>query len=198
MKARARRGLTLLEVVLALLLFSMISMFLLSGHADATEAILYAEIERDMAELLRLRLDLVALEYDQYRDGASDGTFPGTVSTRILDEAKALGEDRYPGYRWEVEITEVVGAGSEGTVEIEGGEVHDVLFAEEGTGSETEDPDEGAEMRQADEVDLMLLIRVTIYPPNFDEASEEERTAALRPRSAWTAIHLPPDEEENQ
>ncbi len=191
----AARGLTLLEVVLALLLFSLITMFMLSGQADAAEAVSQAEVERDMAELLRLRLDLVTLEFEKYRDGAEGGEFPANISTTLFDEQKEL-EGRYEGYTWEVEIKEVVGAGAEGNVEIEGGETHEVLFSEEGTGSDTDDPSEDAEMRQPGDVDLMLFIRVTIYPPSYEELPEDEMTAAMRPRSAWTAVHLPPDEED--
>ena len=193
---RSAHGLTLLEVVLALLLFSLIGMFMLSGQADATDAVTQAEVERDMAELLRLRLDMVALEYAKYRDGTDAGNFPANVSTAIFDESKEL-DDRYEGYRWELEIKEVVGAGAEGSVEIEGGDVYDVLFSEEGTGSDTDDPTEGAEMRQPSEVDLMLFIRVTVYPPGYDDSTQEEQARALRPRSAWTAIYLPPEEDED-
>ena len=145
------RGLTLLEVVISLLLFSMMSMFLLSGHARATDLVLRAEIEREMAELLRLRVDLIALEYEDYRDGPDAGEFPSRVSTRIVDEEKVLG-DRYAGYRWEVELQEVIGAGAGGAVEIEGGDTHDLLFPEEGTGtSDSPDDELSSEVVQPDQ-----------------------------------------------
>jgi len=187
------RGLTLLEVVIALLLFAMMAMFLLSGQARAADAILRARIEREMAELLRLRLDLAALEYEEYREGTTEGEFPSDVSSRIVDEAEALG-DRFEGYRWEVTITETIGAGAASTVEIEGGESHELLFTEEGSAAED---DEDATSVQAEEVDRMIYILVTVYPPRYDELTEEERAdAGMQARSAWTAVHLPPDESE--
>ena len=191
------RGLTLLEVVIALLLFSMMAMFLLSGQARAADAILRAQIEREMAELLRLRLDLAALEYEEYREGTTDGDFPSDVSSRIIDEEEVLG-DRFEGYRWEGTVTETIGAGAASTVEIEGGDQHDLLFAEEGS-TVSEDDGEEATSVQAEEVDRMVFILVTIYPPRYDELSEEERAdAGMRARSAWTAVHLPPEETEGQ
>jgi len=190
------RGLTLLEVVIALLLFAMMSTMLLSGQATSSDEVLRAEIQRDMAELLRLRLDLVALEYEAYRNGQTEGEFPAHVSTRILDEEKVLG-DRYAGYTWSVEMKEVVGAGSTGRVEVEGGDALDVLFAEEGGGTEAQDEEEAGTPVQADEVDKMLFIRVTVYPPNYEESvSQEEADRVLMPHSAWTAIYLPPDDTE--
>lgn len=202
MDAERVRGLTLLEVVIALMLFSLMAMVLLSGHAAASEEILRAEQERDMAELLRLRLDMIALQYEDYRDGSTEGEFPARISDRLLDEEKVLG-DRFAGYRWEFEMHEVVAAGAEGRVEIEGGDTLDVLFPEEGGGTESTD-DELGSVVQPDEIDKMLYIRVTVYPPNYEEEpevpEEGERVAPVRPRSAWTAIHLPPDEttEENR
>ena len=188
------RGLTLLEVVIALLLFSMMAMFLLSGQARAADAILRARIEREMAELLRLRLDLAALEYEEYREGTTEGEFPSDVSSRILEEDEVLG-DRFEGYRWEVTITETIGAGAASTVEVDGGDTHDLLFAEEGAA--VEDGEEEATSVQAEEVDRMVFIMVTVYPPRYDELTEEERAdAGMRARSAWTAVHLPPDESE--
>jgi prepilin-type N-terminal cleavage/methylation domain-containing protein len=189
------RGLTLLEVVIALLLFSLMAMFLLSGQARAADSILRARIEREMAELLRLRLDLAALEYDEYREGTTEGDFPSDVSSRILEEDEVLG-DRFEGYRWEVTITETIGAGATNTVEVEGGDQHDLLFAEEGTATEDQDDDETTTV-QAEEVDRMVFILVTVYPPRYDELTEEEREeAGMRARSAWTAVHRPPDEGE--
>jgi prepilin-type N-terminal cleavage/methylation domain-containing protein len=189
------RGLTLLEVVIALLLFSMMAMFLLSGQARAADAILRAQIEREMAELLRLRLDLAALEYEEYREGTTEGDFPSDVSSRIIDENEVLG-DRFQGYRWEVTISETIGAGAASTVEIEGGDQHDLLFAEEGSTVAEEDGEDATSV-QAEEVDRMVFILVTVYPPRYDELSEEEREdAGMRARSAWTAVHLPPEESE--
>jgi prepilin-type N-terminal cleavage/methylation domain-containing protein len=188
------RGLTLLEVVIALLLFAMMAMFLLSGQARAADAILRARIEREMAELLRLRLDLAALEYEEYREGTTEGDFPSDVSSRVLDESEVLG-DRFEGYRWEVTISETIGAGASSTVELDGRDTHDLLFAEEGTS--VEDGDEEATSVQAEEVDRMVFILVTVYPPRYDELTEEERAdAGMQARSAWTAVHQPPDESE--
>jgi len=201
--AERARGLTLLEVVIALMLFSLMAMFLLSGHANASEEILRAEQERDMAELLRLRLDMIALQYEEYRDGSTEGEFPARISDRLLDEEKILG-DRFPGYRWEFEMREVVGAGAEGRVELEGGDVLDVLFSEEGGGTEAETEDEAGAPVQPDEIDRMLYIRVTVYPPDYEEFQpspedeEGQRVAPVRPRSAWTAIHLPAEESEEE
>lgn len=189
----AESGLTLLEVVIALLLFSLMTMFLLSGHARAADAVMRAEIERDMAELLRLRIDLVALEHEEYRSGSGEGEFPANVSTRIVDEEKILG-DRFAAYRWEVIITETIGAGATGTVEVEGGESHNLLFAEEGSAAEDADVEDATV--QPEEVDKMIFIQVTVYPPRWAEMSEEERQGEVRPRTAWTAVHLPPEEGE--
>lgn len=193
--AGSQRGLTLLEVVIALLLFSVMALFLLSGHARASDAVLRAQVEREMAELLRLRIDLAALEYDEYRDRTTEGTFPGRVSTRILDEEKVLG-DYFAGYRWEVVITETIGAGASGQVQIQGGDTVGLLFEEEGGATAGED-DEG-EAKEPGEVDRMLFIQVTVYPPGYDEASPEEREEAMRPRSAWTAVYLPPEQQEGR
>jgi hypothetical protein len=183
------------------MLFSLMAMFLLSGHAAASEEVLRAEQERDMAELLRIRLDMIALQWEQYRDGSTEGEFPARVSDRLLDEEKVLA-DRFPGYRWEFEMREVVAAGAEGRVEIEGGDVIDVLFPEEGGGTEA-DEDELGSVVQPDEIDKMLYIRVTIYPPDYEEEpavpdEDGERVAPVRPRSAWTAIHLPAEESEEE
>jgi hypothetical protein len=181
----------------------MMALFLLSGHAAASEAVRRARMEREMAELLRLRIDLVALEYEDYRDKATEGDFPARVSTRILDEEKVLG-DRFEGYRWEATVTETVGAGAAGQVEV-GTDVLDLLFGEEGDVSAPTDAteeertrrtEEEAETKEPEEVDRMLLIEVTVYPPGYDEATEEEREGILRPRKAWTAVYVPPEEAE--
>ena len=190
------RGLTLLEVVIALLLFAMMAMFLLSGQSDAANAVLRAQIEREMAELLRLRIDLVALQYDEYRDRQTEGQFPSRISTRILDEEAVLGT-AYEGYRWEVKITETIGAGAARRSQVEGGDTYDLLFAEEG-GSDAADTTSGSDdegdVVQPEDVDRMLLIEVTVYPPGYDAADEDQRE--FRPRSAWTAIHLPAEQTE--
>lgn len=184
-------GLTLLEVVIALLLFAMIAIFLLEGHARASDAVLRMEVEREMAELLRLRLDLAALETDEYREGTTEGAFPGTVSTRIIDEEKVLG-DRFPGYRWEVTITPMLGASNtSGTVEVQDDQTYEPLFPEEG--GVAGDEEESASVVQAEEIDRMLFIQVTVYPPGYDAGNTDEDT--LVPRSAWTAVYLPPDRE---
>jgi prepilin-type N-terminal cleavage/methylation domain-containing protein len=192
-RAGSERGLTLLEVVIALLLFAMMAMFLLSGQANAASAIARAQVERETAELLRLRIDLAALEWEQYRDRDTEGEFPSRVSTRIIDEEKALGT-AYEGYRWEVQITETIGAGAASRSQIADGDSFDLLFPEEGsagetsTGSTVED-----EIVQTEDVDRMLLIKVTVFPPGYDPSEPEPE---FKPRSAWTAIHLPAEETE--
>jgi len=70
-----RRGLTLLEVVIALLLFSVMSTVLLSGQGTAARAIERAEVMRAMAELIGFRLNMVTLQPDDYQDG-DEGEFP--------------------------------------------------------------------------------------------------------------------------
>jgi len=188
------RGLTLLEVVIALLLFAMMATFLLSGHARAADAVLRMQIEREMAELLRLRLDLASLQYDEYREGTTEGEFPSNVSTRLVDEEKVLG-DRFAGYRWEVTITAMLGAGAQGAVEVQDDQAYEPLFAEEGASVDTGGPEEEPAVVKAEDIDRMLFIQVTVYPPGYDE-TEEDAEDALRPRSAWTAVYLPPDEAE--
>ncbi|HEX5135826.1 MAG TPA: prepilin-type N-terminal cleavage/methylation domain-containing protein [Planctomycetota bacterium] len=194
-------GLTLLEVVIALLLFAMIAMFLLDGHSRAADAVLRMQVERDMAELLRLRLDLAALEHEEYREGTTEGTFPATVSRRIVDEEKVLGS-RYPGYRWEVTITAALGAGASGRVEVQDDRTYEPLFGEEGSVPASTDKgtttgtDKGTEeetsVMQAEDIDRMLLIEVTVFPPGYDPLNPDGN--GLQPRSAWTAVYLPPDE----
>jgi len=186
------RGLTLLEVVIALLLFSMMSMFMLSGLSDAADSTLRAKIQRDMAELLSLRLNLVALHHKDY-DSGDEGGFPASgTSTTLVDEEDIFG-DRFAGYTWRVELEETVASGASGPVVVGDGDSKGMLFAEEGVAVQ----DAGAEDVQveADAVDQMLFIRVTVFPPGYEEAaSQEEEERALQPRSAWTAIHLPADE----
>jgi prepilin-type N-terminal cleavage/methylation domain-containing protein len=191
---RAReRGLTLLEVVIALLLFAMIALFLLEGQSAASDKVLRMQIEREMAELLRLRLDLAALEHEEYREGTTEGVFPATVSRRIVDEEKVLG-DRYPGYRWEVTITAALGAGASGKVEVED-DTYEPLFGEEGSvATGTGEEEDEASVMQAEDIDRMLLIEVTVYPPGYNRS--EAAKDAPQPRSAWTAVYLPPDEAE--
>jgi len=184
------RGLTLLEVVIALLLFSMIAVFLLEGHARAADAVMRMQVEREMAELLRLRLDLATLEHEEYREGTTTGGFPANVSTRIVDEEKLLG-DRYPGYRWEVVISAALGAGGSGSVEVEDDRAYEPLFAEESNSAEGEE----AATVQAEDIDRMLFIQVTVYPPGYDDVPDTEREQGLQPRSAWTAVYTPPEQE---
>lgn len=185
------RGLTLLEVVIALLIFAMMSVFLLSGHSQASAAVLQAEIERDMAELLSLRINLIALEYEEYENGDT-GAFPASgTSERLVKEEEIFG-DRYAGYTWSVEIEETIGAGASGAVRVADSEPRSLLFAEEGIAAE--DTQEEARV-EADEVDRLLFIRVTVYPPGYEEVPpEDEKQSALRSRSAWTAIRLPLEE----
>jgi hypothetical protein len=177
--------------VIALLLFAMIAIFLLEGHARAADAVLRMEVEREMAELLRLRLDLAALETDEYREGTTEGTFPASVSSRIVDEEKVLG-DRFPGYRWSVTITPMLGASNtSGAAEVQDDRTYEPLFTEEG-GTVTEGEEDSASVVQAEDIDRMLFIQVTVYPPGYDPVETEDE--ALQPRSAWTAVFLPPDE----
>lgn len=189
------RGLTLLEVVIALLLFAMVSVMLLSGHARASDAVLRATIDREIAELLAFRLSIIALQPEEYEDGDM-GDFPSSgASTRLVDEDK-LFEDRYPGYRWRVEMMPTIGAGASGTVSVAGGEPRNLLFEEESTTATDENDETEVESGQVDE---MLFIRVTVYPPGYDEyASEDEQDLALRARSAWTAVPLPEEESEQR
>ena len=194
MAAKRERGLTLLEVVIALMLFAMISVFLLSGHGQAADATLRAQIERELAELLSLRINLIALQHEEYEDGDT-GEFPHSgASDRLIDEQEIFG-DLYLGYTWEVEMEEMIGTGATGPVSVGDSEQKNLLFAEEGAVAQGSD-DEDVNVEQ-DEVDQMLFIRVTVYPPGYDRSIPiEEQETALRPRSAWTAIHLPPEEDE--
>jgi type II secretory pathway pseudopilin PulG len=195
-RTSAERGLTLLEVVIALLLFALMAIFLLSGHARAADAVLRMQVEREMAELLRLRLNLAALQFDEYREGTTEGDFPANVSSRLLDEDKALG-DRFAGYRWEVTITPMLGAGASGSVEVEGDQTYEPLFAEESRDTAAGEDEGGqAAVVQPEEIDRMLFVQVTVYPPGYDPADESEN--ALRPRSAWTAAILPQEEQETE
>ena len=193
---RAERGLTLLEVVIALLLFAMVSVMLLSGHARASDAVLRATIDREIAELLAFRLSIIALQPEEYEDGDT-GDFPASgASTRLVDEEKLFG-DLYGGYRWRVEMLPTIGAGADQTVSVGGGEPRNLLFEEEGSAS-SDDASQESEV-EADNVDEMLFIRVTIYPPGYDDhASEDEEDLALRARSAWTAVPLPDEEAEQR
>jgi len=189
---RPVRGLTLLEVMIALMLFALMSTVLLSGQGTAAQSIEKAEVMRDMAELLGLRLNAVALQPDDYEDGDT-GEFPAVgQSTRIIDEEKLLG-DRYAGYTWEVRISETVGSGAGGNVSIDGGDPLGSLFREEGATADETGSTPAAEEEEeiaADQVDRMLLIEVTVYPPNWDEEDRDD-PEAIQPRSAWTAVPLP-------
>jgi len=190
-----RRGLTLLEVVIALLLFSVMSTVLLSGQGTAARAIERAEVMRAMAELIGFRLNMVTLQPDDYQDG-DEGEFPAHgKSSRLVDEDEAFG-DRYEGYTWTVSIAETIGAGSSGSVSIDGQDARQTLFESEGGGGEEAGDDEGDQEVEADAVDRMLLITVTVYPPGWQEADRGE-SDAIQPRSAWTAIHLPTASDES-
>ena len=188
-----QRGLTLLEVVIALMLFAMISVFLLSGHSQASEATLRAELDRAMAELVSLRINLVALQPEEYEDGDS-GDFPyAGASTRLIDEEEVFG-DRYLGYTWELQMEELIGSGATGPVSVDDSDPKGLLFAEEGAVAETSAEDEVNV--KADEVDEMIFIRVIVYPPEYDRSiPPDEQDVLVKPRSAWTAIRKPPEEE---
>lgn len=183
------RGFTLLEVVIAILLFAMMGVMLLGGHSKAARSLDRAQTARDMAELLGLRLNLVALQPEEYQDG-DRGEFPATgVSTRLVDEEEVFG-DRYEGYTWEVNIYETIGAGAGGSVSVDGGDARNLLFEEEGgtTGGGEEEEEVTAE-----QVDRMLFIRVTVFPPGFEEGAPLDELSLL-PHSVWTAIPLTPEE----
>ena len=190
------RGLTLLEVVIALLLFALMSTVLLTGQGTAARSVERAEVMRDMAELLGFRLNMVVLQPGEYEDGDS-GEFPAAgKSSRLIDEDDIF-EDRYEGYTWEVTIQETIGAGASGSVTVDGEESGGPLFGEEGGASGAEgEPMESDDDVQADAIDRMLLITVTVYPPGWDE-SERDADDVILPRSAWTAIHLPDDSDDS-
>jgi len=201
------RGLTLLEVVIALLLFALMSTVLLTGQGTAARAVERAEVMRDMAELLGFRLNMYVLQPDDYDDGDS-GEFPAAgKSTRLVDEDAIFGS-RYVGYYWEMTIQETIGAGASGSVTVDGQATGGPLFGEEGGGGGGgfgDDPAAGTgtgtgvgtgvgtgtaeDDVQADAIDRMLLVTVTVYPPGWDESDRNEKDVIL-PRSAWTAIHL--------
>jgi type II secretory pathway pseudopilin PulG len=193
LSADRESGLTLLEVVIALLLFSAMSVFLLGGQSEAMDAILRAEVERDMAELLSLRINLVALQWEDYEDGDT-GTFPASgASDRLVDEEEIFG-DRFDEegkrYTWELELEETIGSGTTGPARVDDSEPRSLLFSEEGTSAEGTDYDEEVNVESA-AVDRLLFIRVTVYPPGYEEVGPDEEDLVLRPRSAWTAIRLP-------
>ena len=176
------------------MLFAMISVFLLSGHAQATDATLRAQVEREIAELLSLRINLIALQHKDYATGDSGGFPHSGASDRLVDEREVFG-DLYEGYTWEVSMERMIGTGATGPVSVDDGDQRKLLFAEEGAVAEGSDEEEvgvGPE-----EVDQMMFIRVTVYPPGYDASIPlEDQPTSLRPRSAWTAIHLPPEEDE--
>jgi prepilin-type N-terminal cleavage/methylation domain-containing protein len=191
------RGLTLLEVVIALMLFAMMSTLLLVGQGQAADSILRAKIERQMAELVSFRINMVALHLDDYEDGDT-GEFPASgASSRLVDEEELFTDERlYGGYTWLVEIEEAIGAGAGQAVRIEDSEPKGLLFSEEG-GAAPEGEEEEEPNVEPDEVDRMLFIRVTVFPPGYEEAADpEDEDTILRPRSAWTAVYLPPEKEE--
>ncbi|MFQ5843406.1 MAG: hypothetical protein ACE5JG_00285 [Planctomycetota bacterium] len=203
------RGITLLESVLALLLFVMMGMLLLNSQGDAAEAALDAEIARDIAFLLPFRLNLIALDPDDYQEDSEVGEFPAQGhSSRLVDEEEVFG-DRFRGYTWRMEREEVVAGGAEGTVQVADAGVRELLFPEEGgyagDGEEAAaapaEPEDGDyDEVDADSVDLMLFIRVTVYPPGFDpnRSVTAEEGGGIGPRSAWTAVLIPKEEEEEE
>ncbi|MCZ6572357.1 MAG: type II secretion system protein [Planctomycetota bacterium] len=202
-KAQDERGLTLLEVIVSLMLFSLMSTLLLGSQGAAAEAALDAQIERDIAFLLPFRLNAVALDPDEYDQDEMVGEFPATgVSSRLVDEEELFGTS-YRGYTWKVERKEVIGAGSASTVRV-AGNVAEMLFPEESNlglpqdeeGQPTSSGDEDYDEVDTDAVDMMLFIRVTVYPPGYDPNEVPTQGRPGGPRSAWTAIILPKEEEE--
>jgi prepilin-type N-terminal cleavage/methylation domain-containing protein len=202
-KEQGERGLTLLEVIVSLMLFSLMSTLLLGSQGAAAEAALDAQIERDIAFLLPFRLNAVALDPDEYDQDETVGEFPATgVSSRLVDEEELFGTS-YPGYKWKVERKEVIGAGSSGTVRV-AGDVAEMLFPEESNlgvpsdeeGQSAANEDEDYDEVDTDAVDMMLFIRVTVYPPGYDPYDVPAEGRPGGPRSAWTAIILPKEEEE--
>ena len=192
--SRRARGLTLLEVVIALLLFALMSTVLLTGQGTAARSIEKAAVMRDMAELISYRLNMVVLQPNDYEDG-DQGEFPAQgKSTRLVDEVDVFG-DRYEGYSWEVTIAETIGAGASSSVSIDGEDPRQALFDSEGGGGGDEAGEEDEEV-EADAVDRMLLITVTVYPPGWQDSDRDLRDA-IKPRSAWTAIHLPNETDES-
>ncbi len=193
--AGGTRGLTLLEVVIALLLFAMISVMLLSGQSSAAEAAYRAQVARDISELLAIRCNLVALDPSDYESG-EQGWFPATgKSSRILDEEKVFG-DRYEGYRWEVQIEETIGSGATTAARVGGSDPRNLLFTEEGSAPDEKGSADEAEV-EPEEVDRLLLIQVTVYPPGYDPL-DAGKEGAMRPRVVWTAIPLPEEEQEGR
>ena len=150
------RGLTLLEVVIALLLFAMMSVMLVSGHGRAADSTLRSEIQREMAELLAFRINMVALQPEEYED-QDTGRFPADgVSGSLVNEEEVFGT-LYAGYTWELEMVEAIGAGATSSVSVDGSEPRNLLFDEEGSASLEEDEEPEVE---AGDVDSMLFIRV--------------------------------------
>jgi len=192
----AEAGLTLLEVVIAILLFALMCALLLSGQGQAAEAILKAETERDLAYLLPLRLHLVALQPGDYTDG-EEGSFPAVgKSTRLLDEAQVFG-DRYLDYRWRVEIVEAVGAGATSPVRVAGGEAIAPLFGEEAATTRRAREPTAADVTDVkpEDVDRIRFLRVTVYPPGYDEGADPDDPGVVKSRTAWTGVAIPADEE---
>jgi type II secretory pathway pseudopilin PulG len=191
------RGLTLLEVVVALLLFAMMATMMLESQSTAVTATYKAELETTMAYLLSFRLSMVQLLPEDY-DDQEEGTFPASgKSTRFFDEDKIFADKkRYRGYAWEVVKQETVGAGSDSLVNVDGTEL-DPLFPEEGgtTASGDSIPIDDVPEKEPKDVDRMILIKVTIYPPGYDATAEPDEVR-IPPRSAWTAIPVVPANEE--
>ena len=57
--------------------------------------------------------------------------------------------------------------------------------------------DDEEETKEPGDVDRMLFVQVTVYPPGYSEEAAETEDA-LRPRTAWTAIYLPPEEAQEE
>ena len=95
----------------------------------------------------------------------------------------------------------MLGAGASGKVEVKGDRTYEPLFGEEGaasTGTTTGNGEkEDAAVVQPEEIDRMLFVQVTVYPPGYDASeAETEPDDAIQPRSAWTAVYVPPDQED--
>ncbi len=194
-KSAADSGLTLLEVVIALMLFALMCALLLGGQGQAAESVLKAETERSLAYLLPLRLNLIALQPEDYKD-AEEGGFPAVgKSSRLIDEERVFG-DRFRDYRWRVEIIEAVGAGQTSAVRVEGREAIGPLFSEEGAAAARPGDQSANDITDVkpEDVDRIRFIRVTVYPPGYDEGADPDDPGVVQPRSAWTGVAIPAEE----
>ncbi|MGQ0614649.1 MAG: type II secretion system protein [Planctomycetaceae bacterium] len=195
-KSGADSGMTLLEVVIALMLFALMCALLLGGQGQAAESILKAETERSLAYLLPLRLNLIALQPEDYKDG-EEGGFPAVgKSSRLLDEEKVFG-DRFKDYRWRVEIIEAVGAGQTSPVRVEGRDAIAPLFGEESAAAARPEDRSANDITDVkpEDVDRIRFIRVTVYPPGYEEGENPDDPGVVQPRAAWTGVAIPEGEE---